>query len=123
MIISSEDAPIFRQDGVTAVGYASPSRGATDLSLWRLSLAPGETSPRHSLSREEVFLALAGSAVATIDDTPHPFAAGDCLVVAAGRPFILVAGDEGLDAVCAMAAGGKATLLPDGPTISPPWAA
>jgi mannose-6-phosphate isomerase-like protein (cupin superfamily) len=123
MIISSEDAPIFRQDGVTAVGYASPSRGATDLSLWRLSLAPGEASPLHSLSREEVFLALAGSAVATIDGAPHAFAAGDCLVVPAGRPFLLAAGEEGLDAVCAMAAGGKATLLPDGPTISPPWAA
>ncbi len=123
MIISSEDAPIFRQDGVTAVGYASPSRGATDLSLWRLSLAPGETSPPHSLSREEVFLALAGSAVATIDGSAHPLAAGDCLVVPVDRPFILGAGAEGLDAVCAMAAGGKATLLPDGPTISPPWAA
>jgi mannose-6-phosphate isomerase-like protein (cupin superfamily) len=123
MIISSDDAPIFRQDGVTAVGYASPSRGATDLSLWRLSLAPGETSPRHSLSREEVFLALAGSAVATIDGDEHPFGGGDCLVVAAGAAFVLAAGDEGLDAVCAMAAGGKATLLPDGPTISPPWAA
>jgi mannose-6-phosphate isomerase-like protein (cupin superfamily) len=123
MIISSEDAPIFRQDGVTAVGYASPSRGATDLSLWRLSLAPGETSPPHSLSREEVFLALAGSAVATIDGAQHAFAGGDCLVVPTGRRFVLVAGDEGLDAVCAMAAGGQATLLPDGPTISPPWAA
>jgi hypothetical protein len=25
--------------------------------------------------------------------------------------------------VCAMAAGGEATILPDGPTITPPWAA
>ena len=123
MIISSDDAPIFHQDGVTAVGYASPSRGATDLSLWRLSLAPGEASPPHSLSREEVFLALGGSAVATIDGVAHPFAAGDCLVVPTGVPFVLSAGEGGLDAVCAMAAGGQATLLPDGPTISPPWAA
>jgi mannose-6-phosphate isomerase-like protein (cupin superfamily) len=123
MIISSQDAPVFRQAGVTAVGYASPSRGASDLSLWRLSLAPGEASPPHSLSHEEVFLALAGSALATIDGAEHAFAGGDCLVVPAAEPFTLVAGDAGLDAVCAMAAGGKATLLPDGPTISPPWAA
>jgi mannose-6-phosphate isomerase-like protein (cupin superfamily) len=122
MIISSDDAPIFRQGGVTAVGYASPSRGATDLSLWRLSLAAGETSPPHSLTREEVFLALGGSAVATIDGVEHRFAAGDCLVVAAGVPFVLTAGADGLDAVCAMAAGGQATILPDGPTIAPPWA-
>jgi mannose-6-phosphate isomerase-like protein (cupin superfamily) len=123
MIISSQDAPVFQQNGVTAVGYASPSRGATDLSLWRLSLVAGEASPPHSLSREEVFLALSGSAVATIDGAEHPFAGGDCLVVPAGVPFVLVAGDAGLDAVCAMAAGGQATLLPDGPTIAPPWAA
>ena len=123
MIISSADAPTFRQGGVTAVGYASPSRGAIDLSLWRLSLAPGEASPPHSLSREEVFLALGGSAVATIDGAEYPFAAGDCLVVPTGVPFVLSAGDDGFDAVCAMAAGGQATLLPDGPTISPPWAA
>ena len=122
MIISSQDAPVFHQHGATAVGYASPSRGATDLSLWRLSLAPGEASPPHSLSREEVFLALSGSAIATIAGVEHPFAGGDCLVVPVGEPFILAAGDEGLDAVCAMAAGGQATLLPDGPTISPPWA-
>ena len=88
MIISSDSAPVFRQEGVTAVGYASPSRGATDLSLWRLSLAPGEASPPHSLSREEVFLALGGSAVATIDGAEHPFADGDCLVVPTGVPFI-----------------------------------
>jgi len=122
MIISSQDAPVFRQHGATAVGYASPSRGATDLSLWRLSIAPREASPPHSLSREEVFLALSGSAVAVIDGTEHPFAEGDCLVVPTGVPFVLIAGDAGLDAVCAMAAGGQATLLPDGPTISPPWA-
>jgi mannose-6-phosphate isomerase-like protein (cupin superfamily) len=122
MIITSEQAPTFRLDGVTAVGYASPSRGAHDLSLWRLSLVPGETSPAHTLSREEVFLALNGSAVATIDGTAHAFAAGDCVVVRAGAPFTLVAGDEGLDAVCAMAAGGQATILPDGPTVTPPWA-
>ena len=123
MIISSATAPTFEQGGVTAVGYASPSRGARDLSLWRLSLVAGEASPPHSLSREEVFLALDGSAVATIAGAEHRLSSGDCLVVPAGEPFVLVAGDAGLEAVCAMAAGGEATLLPDGPTITPPWAA
>lgn len=123
MIISSDDAQTFDQGGVTAVGYAAPSRGARELSLWRLSLAPGETSPVHALSREEVFLALDGSAVATIDGTDHPFGGGDCLVVPVDTPFALAAGSRGLEAVCAMAAGGQATMLPDGPTVTPPWAA
>jgi mannose-6-phosphate isomerase-like protein (cupin superfamily) len=123
MLISSHDAPTFQQDGVTAIGYASPSRGSNDLSVWRLSLVAGERSPAHSLSREEVFVALGGSAVATIDAATLAFTAGDCLVVPTGASFTLVAGDAGLEAFCAMAAGGQATLLPDGPTITPPWAA
>jgi quercetin dioxygenase-like cupin family protein len=123
MIIHSQDAPTFTQGGTTAIGYASPSRGARDLSLWRIDLAPGEASPPHSLSQEEVFLALEGSGRAQLDGDEEAFAAGDCLVVPKGVPFTLQAGPQGLGAVCAMAAGGQATILPDGPTITPPWAA
>jgi mannose-6-phosphate isomerase-like protein (cupin superfamily) len=123
MIIHSHDAPTFTQGGTTATGYASPNRGARDLSLWRVTLRPAEASPPHALSREEVFLALEGSGMATLDGADEPFVAGDCLIVPADVPFTLRAGDDGLAAVCAMAAGGQATLLPDGPTITPPWAA
>src|SRR5690242_4085220 len=63
MIIRSQDAPRFVAGGTTATGYASPSRGAQGLSLWRVALAAGETTPPHTLSHEEVFLALDGSAV------------------------------------------------------------
>ncbi len=123
MLITHAQAPTFEQGGVTATGYASPARGSRDLSVWRLSLVPGEASPPHSLSCEEVFLALTGSATASIDGVEHSFSADDCLLVPAGVPFTLTAGPDGLDAVCAMAAGGQATILPDGPTITPPWAA
>ncbi|MDQ1712649.1 MAG: hypothetical protein QOE45_2099 [Frankiaceae bacterium] len=122
MIIHSADAPTFQQDGLLATGYASPSRGA-DISLWKLTLPAGNRSPLHSLSRDEAFLALGGTAVATIDGEEHAFAAGDCLVVPAGAEFSLRVGDEGLEAVCAMPAGAQASLLPDGPTFTPPWAA
>ncbi|WP_320671758.1 cupin domain-containing protein [Patulibacter defluvii] len=123
MILRAADAPTFRADGTTATGYAAPSRGSRDLSLWRVALAPGAASPAHQLSREEVFLALRGSAVVELDGRAETLTAGDCLLVPAGRPFALVAGDDGFEAVCAMAAGGQATILPDGPTIVPPWAA
>jgi quercetin dioxygenase-like cupin family protein len=123
MIIRSFDAPTFTQGGTTAIGYASPSRGARDLSLWRISLQAGEASPPHALSHEEVFLILEGGGTATLDGEEHVLAAGDCLVARAGVPFVIAAGEHGLGAVCAMAAGGQATILPDGPTITPPWAA
>jgi quercetin dioxygenase-like cupin family protein len=122
MIITSADAPTFEQGGTTAVGYASPSRGAADVSLWRLAIAPAQTSPTHSLTHEEVFLALAGSATATVGDCRHDLVAGDCLVVPRGVPFTLATGSDGLEAVCAMPSGGQATILPDGPTLTPPWA-
>src|SRR5689334_10410822 len=105
MLITAEDAKTFQQDGVTAVGYASPSRGVQDLSLWRLQLAPEEGSPVHRLTREEVFLVLAGSGSATIEGVTERFGAGDCLVVPPGLAFSLAAGADGLEAVCAMAAG------------------
>lgn len=122
MIIYSEDAPTFAQGGTTATGYASPSRGARSLSLWRIALAPGESSPPHTLSNEEVFLALEGSATALIDGVEETVGAGDCLIVPPDTPFTLRAGPGGFGAVCAMAAGGQATIIPDGPTITPPWA-
>jgi quercetin dioxygenase-like cupin family protein len=122
MIIRSEEAPAFRQGGTTAIGYASPSRGGSEVSVWRVALEPGESSPDHALSSQEVFLALEGSATATIDGVAETCRAGDCLVVPAGAPFTLRAGDEGFAAVCAMKADGRATLLPDGPTLTPPWA-
>jgi mannose-6-phosphate isomerase-like protein (cupin superfamily) len=123
MVIRHEDAPTFQQGGVTARGYAAPSRGARDLSLWRLQLVPGERSPEHVLSREEVFLCTEGSACATLDGVDARVGPRDCLVVPAGTSFVLTAGPAGFGAVCAMPAGATATILPAGTTVTPPWAA
>ena len=62
-LISQETAPPFAAGGATITGYAAPSRGATAVSLWRIELAPGSSSPLHQMDVEEVFLGLAGSAV------------------------------------------------------------
>jgi len=35
---------------------------------------------------------------------------------------VLTAGGRNLGAICTMAAGGQATILPGGPTIAPLWA-
>ena len=122
-LISHESAPPFTADGTTVTGYAAPSRGATSISLWRIELAPGAASPLHQLDVEEVFLGTGGRAMATIDGTNYSVSAGDCLILPAGAPFtITAAADEPFRAVACMPAGGRATLLPDGPTFVPPWA-
>jgi quercetin dioxygenase-like cupin family protein len=122
-IIKRNDAPVFQAGGTRVTGYAAPSRGATEVSVWRLELAPGSTSPVHHMDREEVFLALEGSMVATVDGTDSLIAAGDCLILPAGTPFSFhVPGDEPFRGLACMPAGGLATMSPDGPTFPPPWA-
>lgn len=122
-LISRESAPPFTADGTTVTGYAAPSRGSRSISLWRIELAPGASSPVHRLNVEEVFLGTGGRAVASIDGTQYAVSPGDCLILPSGAAFSITAGeDEPFLAVACMPAGGKATLLPDGPTFVPPWA-
>jgi mannose-6-phosphate isomerase-like protein (cupin superfamily) len=122
MIIRKDDAPLFELDGTLATGYASPSRGAKETSLWRVELAPGTESPVHLLEREEVFLALGGRAQAQLGERRYEFGAGDCLVVGRGEWFsISNPGDLPFKAVVCMPVGGRARLE-DGRSLVPPWA-
>ena len=66
-LISQQSAPPYAADGTTITGYAAPSRGASQISLWRIELAPAASSPLHQMDVEEVFLGLEGEAVAVID--------------------------------------------------------
>src|SRR5437588_5597579 len=123
MLIKLKDAPTFDVDGVHATGYAAPSRGAHDTAVWRLKLDPGSASPPHTLTREEVFVALAGSATATLGERALEVEAGDALIVPPEVPFMLTTtGSEPFEAVCCLPIGATGTILPDGPTIVPAWA-
>src|SRR3954470_16952896 len=88
-LISHQDAPRFDLAGTHVVGLAAPSRGARETCAWRLTLAPGASSPDHSLDREEVFVALSGEARATLDGHSHAVPAGDGLIVPAGVAFTI----------------------------------
>ena len=48
-VIRCSDAPVFDAGGTTVTAYAAPSRGASELSLWRLELAAGSVSPLHQI--------------------------------------------------------------------------
>ena len=122
-LITRQAAPPFTVGGTTVTGYAAPSRGATEVSVWRIELAPGTSSPLHQMDVEEVFLVLDGDAVAVVADTRSTIGEGDCLIVPARTPFTLTSSDERpFLAVACMTAGGQATMLPDGGTFVPPWA-
>jgi quercetin dioxygenase-like cupin family protein len=122
-VIKRIAAPTFDAAGTTVTAYAAPSRGAAEVSLWQIELAPGSTSPRHHMDREEVFLGLDGRAIADVDGTEHVLDAGDCLILPAGTDFTLhVPGERPYRALACVPAGAQATMTADGTTFLPPWA-
>jgi mannose-6-phosphate isomerase-like protein (cupin superfamily) len=122
-IIKEQDAPRFAQEGISVTGLASPSRGCASVSAWRVVLEPGAGSPEHTLTSDEAFVALRGTARVRLDGAEHDVSAGDCLVVAPEREFtIRNDGPEPFEAVCCMAAGGQAVVAGEGAFV-PPWAA
>lgn len=125
-LIAAADVAVFDIPDAHVVAYAAPSRGSTELCLWRIDIAPGSTSPLHHLDCEELFLCLDGAAVVELPgDLPgrRPIAAGDCLVLPAGTDFSFHVGDQPFRAVACMRAGGKATMAASGETVVPPWTA
>jgi mannose-6-phosphate isomerase-like protein (cupin superfamily) len=107
--------------GLSVTGLAAPSRGAAQTIVWRLAIARGTDGFPHTVDREEVFVALAGAAVATVGDRTFPLAAGDALVVPPGEVFALAnPHDVPFEAVAALPVGGRARAL-DGDPFTPPW--
>ena len=122
-IIRADAAPQFTIPGLTVTGLAAPSRGACETCVWRLSLAPNTPGAVHSVDREEIFVVLAGRAVATIDDERLELAPGDALIVPAAHPFSLAnPGAEPFEAIAVLPVGGLAAM-PAGAPFAPPWTA
>ena len=123
-LITSADAPIFDVPDTHVIAYAAPSRGSTELCLWRIDIAPGSISPLHHMDCEEVFLCLDGRAEVVTSAEERLLQAGDCLVLTPGTDFSFqVVGDEPFRALACIRAGGKATMASSGDTFVPPWAA
>jgi mannose-6-phosphate isomerase-like protein (cupin superfamily) len=122
-IIKSSIAPSFDVHGVRFTGLASPSRGASETSVWRVAIAPATPGTRHTVDREEIFVAIGGRAVVELGDETTELAPGDALVVPSNVPFSIANPHaEPFEAVVALPVGGRATL-PGGEPFVPPWAA
>ena len=120
-LIKSSSAPAFEIPGLSVVGLAAPSRGASETCVWRITLPPGTPATPHAISREEIFVALSGEARIELDGRDHVLAPGDTLVVPAGEMFSLSnPGAEPFTALAVLPVGGQA-MLPGGERFSPPW--
>ena len=125
-VIRAADAPRFvlpSAPETTFIGLASPSRGAHETSVWRVSLAPGTPPHPHALDREEIVVGVGGQAVARIAGSESVVGSGDVLIIPAGERFSLENPyAQPFEAYAVLPVGGRATLE-DGQWFVPPWAA
>jgi mannose-6-phosphate isomerase-like protein (cupin superfamily) len=121
-VIPASAAPSFDIPGVRFTGLAAPSRGARETAVWRLSMAPATEPLTHRLTREEVFVALAGRGRFRIGAEEMDVAAGGAVIVPADTDFSLSnPHDKPFEAVVALPVGGCARIG-DAPPFTPPWA-
>jgi len=122
-LIPAEAAPRFEMHGAQFTGLAAPSRGAKETAVWRVRLVAGTTPVTHRLTREEVFVALAGTAQVTLAGETFDFPAGAALIVPAATDFALAnTVEQAFEAVVVLPVGGMAQVG-DAAPFTPPWAA
>jgi mannose-6-phosphate isomerase-like protein (cupin superfamily) len=121
-VLRAPAGPTHDLGGARFTSLATPSRGSTDTSVWIVEIAAGTPATPHSLTREEVFVVMEGTASVRISGHADEARAGDAIVVPAGPEFELAnAGDGPLRLVCCLPVGGQGRLT-DGSTFVPPWA-
>lgn len=121
-VLRAPAKPTHDLGGARFTSLATPARGATETAVWRVEILPDTPTTPHSLTREEVFVVLKGTASVRIGGNATEATAGDAIVVPAGVEFELAnAGGRPLELVCCLPVGGQARLA-DGTTFTPPWA-
>ncbi|TQS42415.1 cupin domain-containing protein [Cryptosporangium phraense] len=116
------EAVVHEIHGSRFSSYVRPGSGSVELCAWRLDVPAGTTGVPHRPSREEVLVVLGGAARVTIDGVAQIAGVGDVVLVPAGADFqIDVDGEEPLRAWVTTSVGLTAEL-PDGTTMTPPWA-
>ena len=121
-VLNAPDSPTHTLPGARFTSLATPRRGSTDTSVWRVEIAPGTPATPHQVTREEVFVVLSGRARVSLADVVSEARPGDAIVVPRDTPFAISAlGDEPLQAICCLPVGGRARLG-DGTVFVPPWA-
>lgn len=121
-VIKSPIRPTHDIGNARFTSLATPSRGSAETSVWMVEIDPATPSTPHSLTREEVFVVVEGSAGVSIGGVCDDASVGDAIVVPVDTEFELInAGDGPLLLLCCMPVGGQATTS-DGTTFTPPWA-
>lgn len=120
-VITAPDQPTHELGDTRFTSLATPSRGSAETSVWQVEIAPATPATPHTLSREEIFVVLEGSATVLLDGLESTADVGDAIVLPAGVEIeLLNRGEADLRMLCLLPVGGEATLG-DGTTFAPPW--
>src|SRR4051795_10278226 len=110
-VLPAPSTPTHELGGARFTSLATPTRGSTDTSVWVVEVEPGTPGTPHRLTREEVFVVLAGRAEVRLGDTVSHAGVGDAIVVPPEVRFALApVGTEALRAVCCLPVGGQGRL-------------
>jgi quercetin dioxygenase-like cupin family protein len=120
-VITAPAQPTHQLGSTRFTSLATPSRGSAETAIWQVEIAPASPATPHSLTREEIFVVLDGTATVFLDGVESTAGVGDAIVLPAGVQIELRNGGDGdLRMLCLLPVGGEATL-PDGSSFAPPW--
>ncbi|MET4050158.1 hypothetical protein BJD99_04920 [Rhodococcus sp. 1163] len=120
--ITSSATRRFELHGSVFTSYVSPTTSAsTELCGWMLDVAPHTPGAEHTVSNEEVLLVLSGLLTVHIDGVATVLGPGDVAQVPAKSSFRVQTEIDSARVWVATTVGMSAEL-PDGSTLTPPWA-
>jgi quercetin dioxygenase-like cupin family protein len=101
--------------------YVAPARGSAKICGWRVVIEPGTVGLEHRVSHEEVFLALTGEPVLTLDGARAELAAGSVALAHAGSLVKLDNPSGEVAELWVTTTTGLTATTGDGAEIVPPW--
>ncbi|HZX56407.1 MAG TPA: cupin domain-containing protein [Ilumatobacteraceae bacterium] len=121
-VIQAPPAPTHDLGGTRFTSLATPTRGSNETAVWQVEIEPGTPPTPHSMTREEVFVVLAGRATVRIGEGTSVADVGDAIVIPTDTEFELSNVDTTvLRLLCCSPVGAMAQLGDDQP-FTPPWA-
>ena len=104
-LLPDADAPRYELPGVTIIGLAAGSRGARELTTYRVQISAGAALPPHRHDHEEVFTVVSGSATAVLDGDELNTGPGDTVIIPAGTEHYVRSDGDPADLIAAVPAG------------------
>lgn len=121
-VITENEARTTTTPNGSMTTLAAPTLGSTELSSWRVRMAPGASGPVHAVDREQVFVPLSGAFAITVDGRTATVTPGTSAVLPAGVQRQVAVADGPAEALVCMPAGGRVTVPGQDGARPLPWA-